>query len=409
MAYGSKIVFGNGEGLDFEDLRDSQDFQRRALVDEVASRVLGGDDMAVRGDGTSPDARDSVSALRPHGRALCPRIDSGTLDINYDAGLVLFNVITDELDPASLVPENRLAYSNGGTLSFSAPGGGFWRRDLIQARIVDEDEATVPRDFEDGSSRVKTSQSYVKRSNWVVEVEVKQGATQGTEAAADLLVNEPAPDSGWFRIASIRVDEAESALAQNDLWDWRQPMGYGHNLVMAGDWTHAPANFAVQGADANYLAETGSGGDVAWFSVMGGGPYRAHGGAAVAQGATVADLEDHRRLVSIGSRSRMESATGLALELSRYDLIASTTISQIEDLEPALTIAASENDDDLYISNGFPDSLNGPFVGLPVWANGRRSPAFGFQQSSLILRWTSPSAGGLHYFKNVIAQFWGGL
>lgn len=251
--FGSIERWNDGEGISETDLELGPSLVARRFVDEFMFSAAG-----------SPQTyRDRAyrDELRPYRNALMPLANTADMNVAIHAGAVMAIVGgAQELSSAAIEPEQLLSYTPELSVTIAAADATLFRRDLIQARIVATDEALVTRHFEDAVTGAKTTQTFVKRANAVVEVGVKSSATFASGVLADALTAEPAPDAGWFRLASIQVPPAVTALDQRNMWDWRMPMGFGgatqmpQNMAAEDIVCWSIKNFAFQQLIANCQA-----------------------------------------------------------------------------------------------------------------------------------------------------------
>lgn len=141
------------------------------------------------------------------------------------------------------VPDCKFGEYAGGSFTLDAnTSGSVYRRDILQAKIDTESTTTsTSRDFKDATTGVVTSQSVDKRRVQNVLVSIKKGTDQSSAANAD--ANEPAPDSGYVKLYSFRIDNAGTASIAND-WDYNLPIGGGKLLVPAGSMVRNYTNAA---------------------------------------------------------------------------------------------------------------------------------------------------------------------
>lgn len=401
--YGSKINFNDGEAVLKEDLDSLQDLERRRFIDEFLAQFAGADDVDTTGAGSFAGAV-STSSLRPLRRALCPRVAATGLVIDFDSGLVVQRTIAADLSDAALVPENAVAYTNALQLTLGVADATNWRRDVVQARIASVDEATVSRDFKDAITGALSTQSVVKRTNLVVELQVKAGTLEASQASADDPSNEVAVDPGWFKVCSVLVPPTDTDLDQDNMWDWRKPWGIGSSVAMANNWLLDPADTWT--IDANTGQLSGTGADFATLHPMhlGGHPM-----TFVAESSTT--VEDHRRVSLMEMRGSF-SALPLTSSALQYNWKTGPGTAF-----PALAaiLTGAEQDQVLYLSDdgtrtGGALLSNSP----PLWANGRKSPALRgggvINGESDMLRYTlSTAVASTVSIRSFYTTFWGGI
>lgn len=225
-----KVLYNDGQAFEPDDFNLQQALVLRYLFDSIAMNVGGADQ--VRWGGTTGRQTEELRPLRHagvfHG-------SSGT-EIEINGGLwmhVDFGGTPDADGPIATV-----ANRDDDTITltgFAAAAAGMYRRDIIQARIV-ENTTNESRDFEDAATRALSTQSFDVRTDFAVEYERKAGSVEyATQADADDTANEEAADSGWFKIGSVLVDE-NGITDDVDMWDWRKPWGYSEGLTLAEDF-----------------------------------------------------------------------------------------------------------------------------------------------------------------------------
>ncbi len=415
--FGSFIPFHNGEGLDEADLDNLQGHIRRVVFDELMSMLGGMVDVVKIGAGTDLPGRTTESTLRPMGRSLCPRVAATGLVVDMDPGLVLAHLVADDLDDTSLIAENLAAYQKGLSVTLETAHATLWRRDLIEARVLEVEEGAISRDFKDDTTGALSSTTFVKRTNTVVQVQKIDGATQASAPAADLLAAEPVVTAGWFKVGTVRVDPTATDLDQDTLYDWRKPMGYGGGLVQ-------PNGFSVDITAA---------GDHAWH-VTGGSNilrqdpiasatpakcYPFHQGPFVLTSAGedldsgTDHFEDHRRMAMCSLETQFDGVNALAADFGAREF--ANGLSGFTGLDVSARIPTGASSNTIYSADDFPNASL-PFNDLPIWANGRNSPAAdgagGRTGVATALEFTLIGPDDTTTFADIhalFAQFWGGL
>jgi len=355
--FGSKVRWSDGEAIVEGDFEQMADFGRRAMYDEFLSNFAGSP-QSYRG-------RTYRDELRPYRNAMMPLILSASMDITMHGGLAVAVLKgAHDIDDTSLVPQSLAVHGNEDTVTISAAHGVSYRRDLIQARIVSEDESLVSRNFEDGVTRVKSSQNVLKRSNLVLEYGVKVGSLVASAALADLLANEPTPDAGWFRVASIQVPPTVTALDQRLIYDWRMPVGFGGTTRRAPEcgtedvacWEEKNFDFEQQVGQCQariYMCN----GNRQLGSDADGGFFR----------------YDQRRIGTIMLRHRFQDNTSNYYNLGGQLQTGGDTFSATLDVESRISHGSFTSEAQLYRAEdvGFGSGVED----APLWANGFRSPA----------------------------------
>jgi len=415
--HSSRYRFNDGEGLVDTDIEGLQDFLRRFTFDEIVSHLAAPNDVPIRhSTGTAPLGSAATASFRCLKNALCARVDdtnNPTLNIKFDAGVVFQRNNSTLLSDASLVPEHHVTFVPGQSVDFAAADATQYRRDMVQARLVSVDEATVPRDFKDAVTGALSSQNLLKRSNLELELQVKQSALLATANDADDVTNEPTPDAGWFKLCSVQIPPTSTALLQRDVWDWRKGWGYQWAQVTAKDWLYQDGDWTIDATNWR-LTDAGVSRQAACFP-MHIGHVNFHFGAP-----DQFAHEDHRRLAWF----RLEATgapTGQILALNSWQLFnRADDNTHLVDLSSIIgnTTALVEDDDPGLGQNGDPPLASRIFP--PIWANGLRSPAMRATGSTsspdqygypavLQAQFTSATAGGPSTIFATWLAWWGGV
>lgn len=229
-----RILYNDGEGLEHGDLNLQREISLRLLFDSILANFAAPDQV----NWGTKTVRDSEE-LRPfrHAGALTEFADGDTevevfgglwIQMDYSAALSLDG-------PTALVGHKDTKETVTGFVAASATT---FRRDIVQARIVSADDASVSRDFKDAITGALSTVNQVKRSRLNVEYARKAGAEVASQALADDPTNEVAPDAGWFIIQSVLCDDGGLHVTTDvsTHWDWRKPWGYSSALTRASDW-----------------------------------------------------------------------------------------------------------------------------------------------------------------------------
>ena len=414
--YGSKILTSAGYAIEATDVQQLADLLARRLMDEMLYNMGACNDFVDDGNGTVMIQRANAASMRTLGRALCARAQTSN-NITLDGGLVMQTIGT-ELDDTAVAPETLCTYVEPLTIAMGAAPGADHRRDLVQARLVNQNESTVSRDFQDAATRALSTSSVVVRSNVVLETSIKTGSTQASAAAADTLAAEPTPDAGYFKLFSISRSTGDTDLDQKRIWDWRKPMGIGHRRTRSVDclYNNNAGTFVFQNTDI-ISSSTANANDFFAFCPMKG----ANGGAHLVYGKNTngsADgrlrFEDHRRMIALNYYGAVKSV--YANMWMGYEGIGGSGPPTEESWSPDwLTQMVSTSDSMIYTADDA-NFTSQDFNDLPIWANGHATPvwegstATGSQASDdELMVWFDPTTGQAVSFRGADCFWWGGL
>lgn len=219
-----KVKFNAGEGLLADDFTNMQSYVNRTIQDGLATHLA----TSKLGWLNVSGYVHAAEVLRPFGLSGAMLRDSAT-HVRVCGGAWLYNANTSLVSASG--PKSTLVFDNATRLlAVAAAGGGQFRRDLIQARVVEADDAAISRHFKDAVTGALSTQTFVKRSAFSIEFAIKQGVQQGTLLAAV----EPTVDSGYIRVGSVAADSA-GVMASEYIYDWRMPVGDSSEIVTASD------------------------------------------------------------------------------------------------------------------------------------------------------------------------------
>lgn len=253
-----RILFNDGEGLEFGDLNNIQAQCRRTLFDQVLWHLanpfehpnLG----AVPEDGWTPGTEygSTIRPLRQAGMAY--RVDATQMFVFGGLFIDTNNGPLDADDNTALVA----ASNNVALTGVAAAAAGLYRRDLIQARITLGSDPATSRDFKDAVTDALSTSSIVKRQDLSVEIQVKTNLTEGTLAAANDADNLPSPDSGWSVLGAFLVDDTGIVSGDENYWDYRKPWGpwrkvYCPLIDSHTDWNPTFDRYLTAGAVSAYI------------------------------------------------------------------------------------------------------------------------------------------------------------
>lgn len=351
--YGSRVRWNDGEPTTSADLENMGELRHRAIVDEFVAFMASAPQW-----GQERTYRDE---LRPYRNALMPLVAStgAGFDVAIHAGPVMAVIGGASVpDENALKATNLLGYYPGGAVTVAAADPSQQRRDLIQARIVEIDEPDETRHFEDAATRIKSSITVLKRTNTVVEVAIKTGTS--LQAGNTTPADEPAPDAGWFKVASLQVNANATTLDQRRVYDYRMPMGAGSTLVKPnGMIPHDQSQWEIGTSMRQAVANR-----VLRIPLMDGARQMGElGGSRI----------DQRRIMRINLHYRFGDAPN-QVELGSEGRRSSSVLAEIRDVSAGIIVASGDNDTDLYVDSEA--GYGSPAAGVvPLWANGMSSPA----------------------------------
>jgi hypothetical protein len=384
----SKINFQNGEGIRPGDFNDQRDLMLRYLFDHIAMNQAAPDQALWAGT----QGGRQVESLRPlRGAGAFTYVLNGTT-VDVNGGLWIQADFGQALDADG--PIAKVAHKDAETLTgFVAASAGQFRRDIIQARITEVNEAGVSRDFKDAvTGALTTNPATVKRSNYVVEYARKAGV-EGNDAFQLDPANEVAPDAGWFTIGSVKCYDGGLAGFNSfgDPWDWRKPWGYSRAISGAGDFywgsaeTFGVSNHSVLG-DASGVVYADC---PLSASLMGMADYDT--------------IQSHVRLERIKLYSFYNGAPPLN-DIHVYAIDGSNFHTNSQQL--GTNGSAGGSSDTIFVDGG---PL--PPEKLPLWSNGFTHPGInsgidsGMQGCGIFAR----TANVADWFSSVLWEAWGGF
>lgn len=375
---GSLKKFSDGEPVIAADLNELQAYGRKALADELILSMCGS-----RNNGDIYLGVDNDDIFRPLGHAGAMR-HTGAATVVVNGGLWISRAqgATDP-DGAAAKIASKLSLTTLTVTGYAGLGAQL-RRDIIQARVVQADEAPLSRPFKDVSSGALTTSTNVKRTNFTVEYSLKAG----TPAATALLALEPAADSGWFTIGSVLV-RSTGITDASETYDWRVPMGDSTLFVM-------PHEMYAVGSGEWSLGSGGSGSIAQIASVPGGWYLHAtcnpQGPAYVE--TMVADTilySSAKRVMSVMLRKGYASApSATQLKFMRWCDGAYVNVGPIWDGNVGLRSSSGFGESVLF---GRTTSPTDP----PLWSNGCHSQLAITSETRLSLRLQQITAGDAIY------------
>lgn len=247
-----EVLFNDGEGLDFGDLNNAQRFARAFACD-----VLQGQNLRTY----DPECVGLTSALYAIGMGgtAWPTLAARTVS-NREGTILQYLSTTDGSDATILA-----YYLTGGELLTQLDAGDATnpRYDIISVKLDQVEGTSTTRDFEDATTRAKTSSATNKRRDVVLTKLVTKGTPAGSPSV-------PATPAGYVRWALLYVPATFNAAfvttgedgsgGPRGLHDDRYPVPrggtaaiVGYQMLAASGWT-AQANGSMASAAANNVA-----------------------------------------------------------------------------------------------------------------------------------------------------------
>lgn len=242
------ILFNDGEGVEHDDFNTLQDYQKRTLFDQLLWAMAAETEApGVLSTSQIQEAWTPASGL--YGGLMRPLRGAGAFRLNgTDIEIAGGTWIQMPSGGAADADTNVCLVARSSFTTLSGPAAaaaGLYRRDIIEARIVSNNAASVNRDFEDAVTGALTTSAQVKRSDLEVEIQFKTGSTETSLANASDPSQMDSPTAGWTVIAGILVDDTGTVTTIEDHWDFRRPWGrWRHNVNLravaglgSGDWS----------------------------------------------------------------------------------------------------------------------------------------------------------------------------
>lgn len=216
---GQEVLFHDGEGIYHGDLNLLQRYQHALLLDGYLAQ-LGRTGVSDLSASTGHLYAVGFSGA-PYGHAADTRTSRSL------RGLVLQRLASTM--PTGDDPQFLAYYLDDDEAGFVHDAAGANPRwDLISIKLeqIDNDAAdNATRDYEDATTRVVTSKTFVKKR----KVSATITLTKGTEAASP---SEPALPSGHVKLAAFRVSPAMTTFnAKTDIRDYRMPLGFDEDFM----------------------------------------------------------------------------------------------------------------------------------------------------------------------------------
>lgn len=213
----TKVLFNDGEGLDFNDLNDLIEEGRKHAVVALLSPGRGGagsyEGMALSGS----------QWLHVTGDSCAPKASATNLTVDVLGGLITHSTSFagapgDFSAGASLgAPATYAAYLNE-LRTTHAGGAGSDRWDLVSLHLSEADGGSESRDFEDATTRAKTTVAQLKQRNVIMT----KTLTAGTPGSGVI----PACPAGDVPLYAVMVPTgAAGVLLNSNIRDLRMPQG----------------------------------------------------------------------------------------------------------------------------------------------------------------------------------------
>lgn len=202
------VLFSDGEGVTHTDLSNISKYSQARLMDMFWLHMAGGLSTGAKQEptlwgGINYVARDRLAYTLTGGECVIKQ-GSTAVKVTITPGTII--QLTDAT-PDGNEPK-MLAYDVVSTDGIVADGIDFTisagatnpRIDILQVKLEWEDGNSETRDFEDATTRAKSTQSMNTHRRVKATFSIKQGATGATPAY-------PLPDAGYVAIAAIRVGQ----------------------------------------------------------------------------------------------------------------------------------------------------------------------------------------------------------
>ncbi len=227
MAIIKELLFNDGEGLDYADLNNSQRFMRAQLWDHVVRNMGRTQDGFWGGLGLNSAPNGGFPYLNTFGHHCAPMASGTSLRVDPRAGVLMQSIGTpDGSDPTVL------AYSaTAAELQTLHTAGDATnpRYDLVSIQLTHANGDTESRDFEDATTRAKTTTTPNKRRNVVLT----KTLTVGTPLGSPVI---PAVPAGHVPLYSVYVPATHNTVHDDaNIRDFRYPLGSYSVDVHAAD------------------------------------------------------------------------------------------------------------------------------------------------------------------------------
>jgi len=217
MAIIKELLFNDGEGLDVNDLNSLQRFLRSGFLDGIVRHLGRTSDGQFGGIGDTYSPNGAFPGLNVFGHHCAPLASATALRVDPRAGILMQSTGTpDGNDPKTLLYSATAAELQ--TLH-TAGDGSNPRYDLVSVQLSHGNGDPESRDFEDGTTRVKSSTTPNKRRN----VTLTKTLTVGTPAGSPTIPSTPA---NHVPLYAVLVPTSHSGVHLNtNIIDYRLPLG----------------------------------------------------------------------------------------------------------------------------------------------------------------------------------------
>jgi len=213
MAVIKEVLFNDGEGLDYTDLNNVQRFLRAQLSDFVVGHLGRTTDGVTTGW-----TRSGTADLHAFGDSAAPYASGTNLTINCVGGVIAQKVTSTATGSD---PDWLMYYATAAELTtlHTATSGSGARWDLVSIQLTHANADTESRDFEDATTRAKSTTTPSKRRNVVMT----KTTTQGTPAGSPTI---PATPAGHVPLYAVYIPASHSGTLSNaNIFDYRYPFG----------------------------------------------------------------------------------------------------------------------------------------------------------------------------------------
>lgn len=327
-----RVKFSDGQGLDFNDMLKVQDFEKVVAWDLLTSSIRSSTNSNFEGTDQYPYVVNSNHAY--------PFVDSGTpaLTVDHTAGLLMQrSVAFDGLTPKT---QMYLTTQSEAVQTFAPGNFGVHRIDGVFIKIS-ETNFIETRDFEDATTRLKTSSSTTTRNQTSLDV-VK---VVGTDVVffPPVIPTAPAGYVPWYYV--YLSPAFAGVFGTTQVYDNRMPVGKIHEVFIN---------------PLNGIFSPG-----AWSGPALGDSFGLVSGGALSTAAFVLPSSSPlNRILSIRIDGTLTADRGLACFNPSTSALPTTD-------NPFSAFAATP------LVNGFYVSYDGTAGGnMPVWGNGLGSGAY---------------------------------
>lgn len=262
-------LFSDGEGFEIADFNALRDYQQARLFDQVLRHGTGSygsptADPDRYGSNNAGDTMLSSVAYTLTGGECSLAVGTANNKVSVRPGTLLAKVAAPDGNAPQVVPYT-VAY--GEVDLVIADGASNFRVDLLQVKLEWEDGVPVSRDFEDASTRVKSSTTPNTQRRAKATWSIKQGTASATPSFPD-------PDTGYVAVGAVYVGSSwTSATAIQPFWQDRangsaflmqltMPLGVECHSVFPLEFDYAYATHWARGTDGAAEATVGAATDL---------------------------------------------------------------------------------------------------------------------------------------------------